>query len=105
MVSGTTSICCLVNDGVIYIANIGDSRAVLGYINSNSNNNGGSGGGKITSKALSVDHKPQRPSERERLETTSAVLLTERAVRGFGDEEKVRIHKLMHTYRIIYMQM
>ena len=80
MVSGTTAICCLINDGVAHIANVGDSRAVLGYKDAD---------GKIAARALSTDHKPQRPSERERLDATSAVLLTERAVRGFGDEEKV----------------
>lgn len=85
----------MIRDGVAHIANVGDSRAVLGYLGSD---------GKIAARALSIDHKPQRPSERERLDLTSAVLLTERAVRGFGDEEKVlpECHSLEHTRQGTY---
>jgi len=57
--SGST--CCMaviVNDGksnILWVINLGDSRAVL--VNKNNE-----------SKALSVDHKPNLPTERERIE-------------------------------------
>ena len=44
-----------------------------------------------TARALSDDHKPQRRDERARLDATSAVLLTEREVRGCGDDNKVYV--------------
>ena len=41
--------------------------------------------------ALSDDHKPQRPDERLRLDASSAVLLTEKEVRGCGNDDKVYV--------------
>ena len=63
-----------------YIGNVGDSRAIMGFIGDD---------GKMQARALSIDHKPTLPCEKERLDKTAAVLLTEKQVRGFGDETKV----------------
>jgi serine/threonine protein phosphatase PrpC len=57
--SGSTAVCCLVQDGVIYCANCGDSRAILGLEGDS---------GEFTFKKLSVDHKLDLPEERSRIE-------------------------------------
>lgn len=51
---------CCVGDTFVAIANVGDSRAVLGSWRSD---------GGISATALSEDHKPTIPSERIRIET------------------------------------
>jgi len=58
--AGTTCVCVLVIGDVLVIANSGDSRAVLGMVDD-------SNGGKLTSKDLSHDHKPDSPSETQRV--------------------------------------
>lgn len=55
--SGTTCVTCLIHDNVIYTANSGDSRAII--ISAASS--------KLESKALSRDHKPDDPSEKQRI--------------------------------------
>jgi len=57
--SGSTAVSCLVQDGVIYCANCGDSRAILGVEGDD---------GEFTFKKLSVDHKLDLPEERSRIE-------------------------------------
>jgi serine/threonine protein phosphatase PrpC len=57
--AGTTCVCVLVIGNVMVIANSGDSRAVLGMIDPSS--------GKLTSKDLSHDHKPDSPAETKRV--------------------------------------
>ena len=52
--SGTAAIVVLVTPSKIYCANIGDSRAVLCRNN--------------TAEPLSHDHKPEVPTEKERIE-------------------------------------
>jgi len=54
MDDGSTVISCLIVNGVIYVANVGDSRAVL------------SSNGKAI--AMSRDHKPNREDEKSRIE-------------------------------------
>ena len=54
--SGSCAIIVLIVSEIAYVANIGDSRAVMSI-----------DGGKHI-KALSADHKPEEPSERERIE-------------------------------------
>lgn len=55
--SGTTCNFCLIYDGHLYVTNIGDSRSVIGYIET----------GIFKSKPLSFDHKPNIPTERQRI--------------------------------------
>jgi serine/threonine protein phosphatase PrpC len=55
--SGTTAVITVTRGDVIICANIGDSRMTLGS----------SEGGKIIAKALTDDHKPDRPDEKARI--------------------------------------
>lgn len=73
-VSGTTGITVFLNGNEIIVANVGDSRAVMGTRNPETD--------ERTITALSDDHKPQRPDEKKRIEGTKAVLLTEHDIRG-----------------------
>lgn len=57
--SGTTFTCAVIRDNKCTMANIGDSRTSLGYRNSS---------GGITAINLTVDHKPDLPSEKARIE-------------------------------------
>jgi serine/threonine protein phosphatase PrpC len=83
VVSGTTCVALLFEGKNIHIANVGDSRAIVGTIDSMKK--------QLKADPLTDDHKPQRPDERARLEQSSALLLTEREVRGFGDDSKIYI--------------
>ncbi|OQR90973.1 hypothetical protein ACHHYP_05103 [Achlya hypogyna] len=56
---GTTCLVAIVRDSVLYVGNVGDSRAVLVKEFSN---------GKVLALALSEDHKPEVPAERARIE-------------------------------------
>ena len=56
--SGTTSISMLLRDGVMYVSNVGDSRAVMV---------GRDTEGKVVTTALSHDQTPYRKDERERV--------------------------------------
>jgi serine/threonine protein phosphatase PrpC len=91
MVSGSTAVCAMIHGSKCYVANVGDSRAILGYVD---------GDGNMKVKPLSEDHKPTMPSEKERIGKTSALLMTEKAVRGFGDENKVG-----YKFIIIYLRL
>ena len=53
--SGSCALVCLVVDTMIYIANVGDSRAVLSKFR-----------GKEVA-AITTDHKPNLPSEKHRI--------------------------------------
>jgi len=55
--SGTTCNCCIIKDDLLYVTNIGDSRAILGLQE----------GSKLVSKALSYDHKPEFETEKARI--------------------------------------
>jgi len=57
---GSTALCCLVAGNRVFVANAGDSRAV------------GCIGGK--SVPLSVDHKPNLPAERNRIQNAGGVV-------------------------------
>ena len=83
VVSGTTCVAMLFDGKTVHIANVGDSRAILGVIDPVKK--------ELKAEPLTDDHKPQRPDERARLEQSSALLLTEREVRGFGDDSKIYI--------------
>mmetsp|Transcript_11935 Transcript_11935/g.17817 ORF Transcript_11935/g.17817 Transcript_11935/m.17817 type:complete len:379 (-) Transcript_11935:243-1379(-) len=56
--SGSTMVAACVRGNTITIANVGDSRAVLGIENKD---------GTYSSLALSIDHKPDVPLEKERI--------------------------------------
>lgn len=55
--SGTTLTLSAIIDGIMYTANIGDSRLIAINVNDSS----------VTSKALSLDHKPENPEEMKRI--------------------------------------
>ena len=85
-VSGTTAASAWVEGNVIKVANIGDSRVIVGRRNGGSGGGGG-GGGEGESKeqgkavkykaiALSNDQTPYRRDERERIKKTGARVMT-----------------------------
>lgn len=57
--SGTTATVTLVRDGYLYVAHVGDSRAVLAR----------SVNGQLLCEDLTVDHRPTLKSEKERIQT------------------------------------
>lgn len=75
LVSGTTAITVAVEGDHIYCANVGDSRALLGSK---------SASGVTTVVELSEDHNPRRADEKARIKKSSAILMTERDVRGLS---------------------
>lgn len=83
IVSGTTCVAVLFDGKTMHVANVGDSRAIIGVMDNEKH--------ELKTTELTDDHKPQRPDEKARLEKSSALLLTEREVRGFGDESKIYI--------------
>ncbi|OEH75525.1 protein phosphatase [Cyclospora cayetanensis] len=58
--SGTTCVSCVLHRRTLYVANVGDSRAILGR-------ESGLQGGPWTALPLTTDHKPERESERQRI--------------------------------------
>lgn len=56
--SGTTAVMTYLDTEKIYCANVGDSRAVLGRTEN----------GKLAAVELSLDHKPDLPNEKKRIE-------------------------------------
>eukprot|EP00301_Raphidiophrys_heterophryoidea_P023997 c7657_g1_i1.p1 GENE.c7657_g1_i1~~c7657_g1_i1.p1 ORF type:complete len:315 (-),score=46.44 c7657_g1_i1:480-1397(-) len=59
--SGSTCTTCLVRNGELIVANCGDSRCVLGYLDQ---------ADEWKAKDLSDDHKPDLPNEKKRIEQT-----------------------------------
>jgi serine/threonine protein phosphatase PrpC len=57
--SGTTAVIGVVRDGVLYVANVGDSRCIIGSRRKNLRN------GVLE---VTFDHKPSNPSEKRRIE-------------------------------------
>lgn len=60
--SGTTCVACLVTPSYVAVANVGDSRAVLGFRGAAEKST------VVDAIAMSEDHKPQLPFEKERIE-------------------------------------
>lgn len=58
--SGTTAVMCVIHNGLITCANIGDSRLVVGSKSQTT--------GAISAKDISHDHKPDLPAEKKRIE-------------------------------------
>lgn len=66
--SGTTAVAAYRHRDRLLVANVGDSRAVLGCINSaRGASGGGNSGGGMKAVELSSDHKPSRPDEKRRI--------------------------------------
>ncbi len=68
-VSGTTAVGIMLHGGAWVCANVGDSRAMVAARNAHFG---------LVAKALSSDHKPQRPDERARISRTGAKILSEK---------------------------
>merc|ERR1712050_666471 len=58
MLSGTTATLCMHRDGVLYVAHVGDSRAVLARLV----------GDEVRSEDLTNDHKPTCEAECRRIQ-------------------------------------
>ena len=70
--SGTTAITCLFLRGTLYVANVGDSRAIVGEERN----------GKLIAYPLSSDQTPFRKDERERCKAAGAIVGASRAMVG-----------------------
>ena len=71
--SSCTGVCILIAGGVLTVGHLGDSRACLGYTDSKGGAGGasggrGGGGGDVFAAFLTIDHKPDQPEERARIE-------------------------------------
>ena len=83
--AGSTAVCALVDKDahMLYIANLGDSRAVLGTVQN----------GKVTPTQLSTDHKATSPQEADRIEAAGGFVFHKRVYgtlavsRALGDFE------------------
>lgn len=64
--SGTTAITCFFNGTELFVANIGDSRAVIGEKK----------GKRVIAYSLSIDQTPYRQDERERVKASGAVIMS-----------------------------
>jgi serine/threonine protein phosphatase PrpC len=76
--SGTTAISAGIHDGKLIISNVGDSRAVLGYRDSEGSENKNS----IIALPLSKDQTPWRKDERERVRKAGGRVLTIDQIKG-----------------------
>mmetsp|Transcript_10559 Transcript_10559/g.19480 ORF Transcript_10559/g.19480 Transcript_10559/m.19480 type:complete len:410 (-) Transcript_10559:247-1476(-) len=94
-VSGTTLIVALVLKEKIYVANVGDSRCVMGLRSSAKDT-------KAKVIAMSDDHKPERESEMERISKTDAVLMSEGQLRGGPKEGKTYVCRRDSLGNIVY---
>jgi hypothetical protein len=74
--SGTTAICILLHGSKLYVANVGDSRAIIARENS---------AGEIRSEPLSIDQTPFRKDERERLKKAGARIMTIDQIEGLEE--------------------
>ncbi|CAL8463743.1 g3277 [Coccomyxa elongata] len=71
--SGTTACMALVHGGQLFLANVGDSRAALGRLNSL---------GRIQGVPLTQDNKPEDPEEKRRIEKAGGMVLPMRNREG-----------------------
>lgn len=77
MMSGTTAISALIVGRTLYVANVGDSRAILGVRDPET--------GKLKAEALSIDQTPFREDERARVKKAGARVLTMDQIEGYRD--------------------
>jgi len=75
VMSGTTAISAFFNGDIVFISNVGDSRAIA-----LSEHNG-----KLIAIPLSIDQTPFRKDERERVKSEGARVLTMGQIEGFQD--------------------
>nr|XP_009420981.1 PREDICTED: probable protein phosphatase 2C 35 [Musa acuminata subsp. malaccensis] len=75
--SGTTAITVLVDGNTLYVANVGDSRAVAGIWNGN----------RVMAEDLSTDQTPYRKDEYERVKLCGARVLSVDQVEGIVDPD------------------
>lgn len=72
MTSGTTAVAVYAKGSHLWVANCGDSRAVMAYRSSGSSTEGEASeeqkSGSILARDLSRDHKPDDPIEQKRIE-------------------------------------
>lgn len=84
--AGCCTVAAVVQQGIVYVANVGDSRCVLVRRNSSS-----SEGENVEGVALSRDHKPNESGERQRLAAAHVMVHGGRVLamlavsRSFGD--------------------
>jgi serine/threonine protein phosphatase PrpC len=95
-VSGTTLIVAMVVDDRIIVANVGDSRCIMGT------QRAGVSDGKPVVEPLSDDHKPERESEAKRIAKTEAVLLSEGQLRGGPRDGKTYVCRKDKLGSIVY---
>lgn len=113
--SGTTMVLAVVQGQNLVIANVGDSRATLGSLHEEfaeekstttsdrSNNNSKSSlseksameSGRIVSRSLTIDHKPELPEERERILGKGGRIFAITYENGISGPERVWHNKLM----------
>ena len=72
--SGTTAITVFIKDGVLHVANAGDSRAIAVTEDN----------GTLAAKPLSIDQTPYRKDERERCKKSGARIMTFDQLEGTG---------------------
>ena len=77
MMSGTTAIAGLIVGRTLYVANVGDSRAIMGVRDLAT--------GTLRAEALSIDQTPFREDERNRVKKAGARVLTMDQIEGYRD--------------------
>ena len=89
--SGTTAVCAMISPSHIFVANCGDSRAVLCR--------------REGIRFSTQDHKPINPTEKERIQKAGGSVMIQRVngslavSRALGDfEYKVKYHKLNYVW-------
>ena len=76
MMSGTTAITAYIKGRTLHVANVGDSRAIMGVDD---------GQGLIKAEPLSIDQTPFRSDERDRVKLKGARVLTMDQIEGYRD--------------------
>mgnify|MGYP000291858996 CR=1 FL=1 len=73
VLSGTTAVTVVVKDGMLFVGNVGDSRAIIASEDQK---------GKLKYAPLSQDQTPYRKDERERLKKRGAHIMTLDQIQG-----------------------
>mmetsp|Transcript_71968 Transcript_71968/g.153908 ORF Transcript_71968/g.153908 Transcript_71968/m.153908 type:complete len:460 (+) Transcript_71968:156-1535(+) len=72
--SGTTAVSAYQHGDQLLVANVGDSRAVLGVCDTGRGEGGRQSPGNLTAVELSNDHKPGRSDERQRIQESGGTV-------------------------------